>query len=73
MNKSTTTAVTGVAMAALAGTAAYMLSHRKATPGKKLKQNTAKAIRTLGSVLDSVETMMRGRPPQKRPPPAPPS
>ena len=46
MNKSTTTAVTGVAMAALAGTAAYMLSHRKATPGKKLKQNTAKAIRT---------------------------
>ena len=43
MNKSTTTAVTGVAMAALAGTAAYMLSHRKATPGKKLKQNTAKA------------------------------
>ena len=59
MNKSTTTAVTGVAMAALAGTAAYTLSHRKATPGKKLKQNTAKAIRTLGSVLDSVETMMR--------------
>ena len=59
MNKSTTTAGTGVTVAALAGTAAYMLSHRKATPGKKLKQNTAKAIRTLGSVLDSVETMMR--------------
>ena len=39
MNKSTTTAVTGVAMAALAGTAAYMLSHRKATPGKKLKRS----------------------------------
>ena len=36
-----------------------MLSHRKATPGKKLKQNATKAIKTLGTVLDSVEYMMR--------------
>ena len=58
MNKTAATAVTGVAVAMAAGTAAYMMNHKK-NPGKKLKQNTAKAIRTLGSVLDSVETMMR--------------
>ncbi|MFR9190270.1 MAG: hypothetical protein ACLVL7_08585 [Anaerotruncus massiliensis (ex Togo et al. 2019)] len=31
----------------------------KKNPGKKLKQNATKAIKTLGTVLDSVEYMMR--------------
>ena len=57
MNKAAT-AVTGVAVAMAAGTAAYMMNHKK-NPGKKLKQNATKAIKTLGTVLDSVEYMMR--------------
>ena len=62
MNKQTTTAMTGIAMAMAAGTAAYMVSHRKSSRhgmSKKLKRNAGKAIKTLGSVLDSVEIMMR--------------
>lgn len=58
MNKATTTAMTGMAVAAVAGTAAYMLSGHGKNPTKKLKQNATKAIKTLGSVLDSVEYMM---------------
>ena len=58
MNKTAATAVTGVAGAMAAGTAAYMMNHKK-NPGKKLKQNATKAIKTLGTVLDSVEYMMR--------------
>ena len=55
----TTTAVTGVAVALAAGTAAYMMSHNaKNSTGKKLKRNASKAIKTLGSVLDSVEYMI---------------
>lgn len=60
MNKATTTAMTGVAVAMAAGTAAYMLSNHnsKSMDGKKIKRNAAKAIKTLGSMLDSVEYMM---------------
>lgn len=60
MNKATTTAMTGVAVAMAAGTAAYMLSNhsKNGNTGKKLKRNASKAIKTLGSVLDSVEYMM---------------
>ena len=57
MNK-TTTAVTGVAVAMAAGTAAYMLSTKNKT-GKKMKKNMTKAIRTLGSMLDSVDYLVR--------------
>ena len=55
MNKAATTAMTGVAVAMAAGTAAYMLSgHGKNSTGKKLKRNATKAVKTLGNVLDSV-------------------
>lgn len=52
--------MTGVAVAMAAGTAAYMLSNHnsKSMGGKKIKRNAAKAIKTLGSMLDSVEYMM---------------
>ncbi len=64
MNKTTTTAVTGMAVAMAAGTAAYMLSNRngggvKGGTSKKLKRNASKAIKTLSNVLDSVEYMLR--------------
>lgn len=61
MKKQTTTAVTGIAVAMAAGTAAYMLSHHKPSHSmsKKIKRNAGKAMKTLGSVLDSVEGMMR--------------
>ncbi len=59
MNKATTTAMTGAAVAMAAGTAAYMLSRNKNHTGKALKKNAAKTIKTLGSVLNSVEQMMR--------------
>ena len=59
MNKAATTAMTGVAIAMAAGTAAYMLSgHGKNKKNKKLKRNATKAVKTLGNVLDSVEYLM---------------
>ena len=59
MNKAATTAMTGVAVAMAAGTAAYMLSgHGKNSTGKELKRNATKAVKTLGNVLDSVEYLM---------------
>lgn len=57
VNKNAATAVTGIAVAMAAGTAAYMLTHKQGS-GKKLKRSATKAIKTLGSVLDSVEGMM---------------
>lgn len=59
MTKTTATAVTGLAVALTAGTAAYMMSHKNRNPGKRIKKNAGKALRTLGSVIDSVEVMMR--------------
>lgn len=60
MNRTATTAVTGLAVAMAAGTAAYMMSgHRGPNTGRKIKKNAAKAIKTLGNMLDSVEYMMR--------------
>lgn len=60
MNKATTTAVTGIAVAMAAGTAAYMMAgNRSNNTGKKMKKNATKVVRTLGSMLDSVEYMMR--------------
>ncbi|MEM1484367.1 hypothetical protein V6615_05740 [Oscillospiraceae bacterium PP1C4] len=61
MNKTTTTAVTGMAVAMVAGTAAYMLSNQggKNNTSRKIKRSASKAIKTLGSVLDSVQYMMR--------------
>lgn len=60
MNKATTTAVTGIAVAMAAGTAAYMMAgNRNNNTGKKMKKNATKVVRTLGNMLDSVEYMMR--------------
>lgn len=58
VNKNAATAVTGIAVAMAAGTAAYMVTHRQASGSKKLRRNAAKAIKTLGSVLDTVEGMI---------------
>lgn len=60
MNKAATTAVTGIAVAMAAGTAAYMMSgNRSQNTGRKIKKNATKVIKTLGNMLDSVEYMMR--------------
>ena len=59
MNKATTTAVTGIAVAVAASTAAYMMTgnHNQNT-SKKIKRNANKVINTIGNMLDSVEYMM---------------
>lgn len=60
MNKATTTAVTGIAVAMAAGTAAYMMAgNRNQNTGRKIKKNASKVIKTLGNMLDSVEYMIR--------------
>ena len=59
MNKTTATAMTGMAAAAAVGAAALAMHQKHRHPGKKLKQNANRAIRTLGSVLDSMEAMTR--------------
>ncbi len=57
VNKGAAMAMTGIAATTLA-TAAYMMSHPR-PHSRRLKRNAAKAIRTLGSVLDSLESIMR--------------
>lgn len=60
MNKATTTAVTGIAVAMAAGTAAYMMAgNRNQNTGRRIKKNASKVIKTLGNMLDSVEYMIR--------------
>lgn len=57
VNKNAATTMTGIAVVMAAGTAAYMLSHRRSGT-KQLKRNAAKALKTLGGVLDSVEGLI---------------
>ena len=62
MNKTAATAVTGVAVAMAAGTAAYMAAnhHRSSkSPMKKLKKNAGKAMRAVGDAIDNVSYMMK--------------
>ncbi len=60
MNRTASTAVTGLAVAMAAGTAAYMMSgHHGPNTSRKIKKNATKAIKTIGSMLNSVEYMMR--------------
>lgn len=63
MNKSTSTAVTGVAVALAAGTAAAMIANQSRRKSifntRKMKRGTARAIRNVNSMLNSVEHMMR--------------
>lgn len=58
MNKNTAMTM-GIAAATLAGTAAYVLTHHRTPYSRRLKRNATKAIKTLGNVLDGVESMIR--------------
>lgn len=62
MNNKTmgTAAVTGIALTMAAGTAAYMMSSGKKGKAQKkaLKKNATKALRTVGSVIDNVSSMI---------------
>lgn len=59
MTKTTATAMTGLAVALTAGTAAYVMNHKSRSAGKRFKRSAGKALKTLGGVIDSVEVMMR--------------
>ena len=63
MNKGVSSAVTGVAVAMIAGTAAYMMSGQNSIgssrQGRRLKKSAGSAIRKAGVVIDGVSQLLR--------------
>ncbi len=60
MNRTTSTALTGLAVTMAVGTAAYMMSGKNMKSQRKaLKKNAGKAIRTVGNFIDNVSYMMK--------------
>ncbi len=60
MNKTLTSAMTGVALTAAVGTAAYLASGRSsASRRKKFQKNAGKAVKAVGAVVDNLSSMMR--------------
>lgn len=59
--KSFGSAMTGMAVGALIGTAAYMMSDRRAAAPqmKRMKRSADRAIRNAGIIIDSMSNMMR--------------
>ncbi|MBR5485492.1 MAG: hypothetical protein IKV41_03170 [Oscillospiraceae bacterium] len=52
--------LTGVAVSAAVGTAAYMMSGMgKKSAAKNFKKNAGKAVRAVGDVVDTVSYMMK--------------
>ena len=60
-NKSMTSAATGLAIGAVVGTAAYMMSDSKGSTMnvKKMKKTANKAMRNAGVLMESMNNMMR--------------
>lgn len=52
--------IKGIAVGTALGTATYMLSSKgKPKKSKSLKKNTGKALKAVGSIVDSVSYMMK--------------
>lgn len=60
-NKSFTSAMTGMAVGAIVGTAAYMMSDKRSgvPQMKRMKRSADRAIRNAGIIIDSMSNMMR--------------
>lgn len=61
MDRKVSSAITGVAVSAAVGTAAYMLANRgsRVRGSKMVKKNAGKAIRAVGSIIDNVSDFMK--------------
>lgn len=60
MNRNVTNAVTGLAITAAVGTAAYVITTKSsASQRKKFKKNAGKAVRAVENVIENVAYMMR--------------
>lgn len=60
MDRRMSSAITGVAVSAAVGAAAYMLSNKGTRARTKMmKKNAGKAIRAVGSIIDNVSTFVR--------------
>lgn len=59
MSKSVGTILTGAAVTAAVGTAAYMLSGKsKKNSAKQLKRKMGKAVQTAGDIIGNISNMM---------------
>ncbi len=58
MNQFMSAVSKGVAVGAVVGTAAYMISTKK-NKGKIIKKNATKAMKTIGNVMENVAYMMK--------------
>jgi hypothetical protein len=61
MRRNITSAVTGMAVGMLAGTAAYMMSGRNTVnfSARKLRKGAEKALKNAGTIIENVSDMMR--------------
>lgn len=59
MSKQVGTILTGAAVTAAVGTAAYMLSGKsKKTSAKQIKKKVGKAVQAAGDIVDNISNMM---------------
>jgi len=60
MSRIVTSAVTGAAVAAAVGTAAYMMSAKSmGAQRRKFKRSAGRAIRTMGDIIGNVSQMIK--------------
>ena len=52
------TILTGAAVTAAVGTAAYMKKSKKKNTAKQLKKKAGKAVHAVGDIVDSISSMM---------------
>lgn len=58
MNKGVSAAISGLAAAAVVGSAVYMMNGKPSTV-KKVKRSAAKTVRAMGSIVNGISDMMR--------------
>lgn len=59
MKKAKHPVMTGIATGAVLGTAAYMLANKDGAQSKMIKRNTGKALRTVGSLMEEMSSMIK--------------
>ncbi len=52
------TIITGAAVTAAVGTAAYMMTGKKKNTAKQMKKKAGKAVQAVGDIVESISSMM---------------
>lgn len=58
MSMNLPTVLTGAAVTAAVGTAAYLMTNKKKNSAKQLKKKAGKAVHAVGDIVESISSMM---------------